>query len=205
MAENFNVTGLKRSGQLLDPTREQLVRIWWTFWWPTASWSISTKILDFYQQGGDPSRFSGVYHRPFVMDILGIAISVWAMWRTLNRQYPDFRLALISSREVPPRRVLLDVGNAARVYWAFLWRGLLWAALCAALVFLPVFFKNLATPYWGLSLPGWLYMDTLFSAVLDYFILQHYIIDREFGHLQVRLMPLAQSAQANAAAPAPTA
>jgi hypothetical protein len=209
MAENFEANAFKRPGQLSEPTREQLVRIWWTFWWPGALWTIADKIFDYYMQGSDSTRFSGPQHRTFpygfLVVILGFLVSVWASWRAFSREYADFCLILISYRGEEPRRVPVDFVNAVRIWWAVCWRSLLWAALLAAVVFVPIFFKNLTTPYWGLSLPGWLYMETLLDAGLTYFVLQRYIVDCRFGDFQVRMMPLHQPSQANAAAPSPTA
>jgi hypothetical protein len=208
MTDNLDADGYKRTGQLLEPTREQLVRIWWTFWWPTALWTVADKIFDSYQQGPYPYAYSGSHHRGFpygfLVDALGFLVSVWAAWRAFTRQYPDFQPILISSRGDKPGRVPVDFSNAVRIWWAVCWRGLLWGVPVFLLVFLPIFFRNLTTPYWGLSLPGWLYLQTLVDGGLTYFVLQRYIVDRRFGDFQVRLLALAQPSQANAAAPAPT-
>jgi hypothetical protein len=197
----------------IQPELGHALRVWWAYYWPTTIITFVAGILITFavRRLYEGFVFSAKTLLPFQRYgayVVNAIAALFVMRHVLGKTFRHFRIRLVSTQDpAAPEFVKATFARALRVWWAFLWRIVIYTVLAMALVLYPMgMFVGIfgPSPLVAATIIGLL--GFVVGAALSLFVIYSNILDEDIGDFRVVLLPREQpvgASQPLATNPAP--
>ncbi|HEV2615535.1 MAG TPA: hypothetical protein VGU63_02870 [Candidatus Acidoferrales bacterium] len=196
----------------IQPTLNHGLRIWWAYYWPTTlvvavlSFCVSYWLRVLYQNLV-VSAAVFIWVARLQNYALTYLVAIFGIQYVLRRRFRRFRIALVSTSVAETTdRLAVTARRGLRVWWTFVWRTLVYAAIAYVVVILPLgWFVGIFAPGLILMTIFFLVVGIVINGAISLFIIYSNILDEDFGDFRVVLLPREPAAQDAVAAAPPAA
>lgn len=186
----------------IEPTSGHAIRVMWAFAWRGAVFSFLAGLAVGFVIGvvgavvGVPSGTVSAVSGP-MGGVAGLLVGIYVMKIILGKQFRHFRICLLSPSQQPaadasPSELSPTLGLAARFWWGWAWRMVLWSLAIIVLWLLVAYgldavgFPQRIGYYLGLVVGSLLV--TLAPFLVSLFVMKG-LLQKDFKTFSVRLVP----------------
>jgi len=181
----------------VQPTFNYALRIWWAFYWPL---NVGLIVVAFVS-----AVVFGILYRNVVISsaqavtwgIVGVvgmfyfSFSFLLMFYILNKKFRHFRVALVSSQDYAhPQLVPRTGARVVRVWFAYMWRILLYGIVVAFVSSFPISaiiggFSRMPLVFAFLKIGS----QIALNGAVGLYVIYNNVLDESFGDARVCLLP----------------